>query len=273
MNNALSLPASGVTLNLFGVSNTGTYALLHYNTLGGTSATSGAFIAGSVPLQIASDSFDFITVGNVLDLVITTPSGPTNATWNSTSGGSWSVGTNWSGGMPGNPQDTAVLGAVLTAATTAAVTLDSNRSLASLGFNDTAASYRSRVNGSRVDPGQHDGRPRRRSATAAAPLIDAPIVLGSNLNVTASTGSELTIAGSLTETNSDTSLSVSGGGELILSGTSSYTRRDERRRRHAGDDCRHAMPSSGLVTIGSGGRLVLGGGSGIGALLGVLVAD
>ena len=48
------------------------------------------------------------------------------------------------------------------------------------------------------------------------------MILGSNLSVTASTGSTLTIAGGISESNRGTSLSF-GGGELIFSGTDTYT--------------------------------------------------
>ena len=84
----------------------------------------------------------------------------------------------------------------------------------------------------------------------------------------ASAGSALTIAGSLSETVADTSLSVSGGGALILSGTDHYTGGTTVNAAALAVTSSSALPSSGLMKIGSGGRLVLGGGAGIGALLG-----
>ena len=84
----------------------------------------------------------------------------------------------------------------------------------------------------------------------------------------ASTGSALTIAGSLSETVADTTLSVSGGGALILSGTDQYTGGTTVNAATLALTSSNALPTSGLLTIGSGGRLVLGGGAGIGALLG-----
>src|SRR5208337_2306770 len=53
--------------------------------------------------------------------------------------------------------------------------------------------------------------------------IAVPITLQSNLSVSASTGSFLTIAGAISESGSSCSLTLSGGGELILSGSNSYT--------------------------------------------------
>jgi autotransporter-associated beta strand protein len=62
-------------------------------------------------------------------------------------------------------------------------------------------------------------------------------------------------------------LTIAGSGELTLSGSDSYTGGTT----VSGGTLDIANPSalsqSGLVTIGSGGRLVLGSGGGIGALL------
>ena len=85
---SLTLPASGATLNVFGISTTGTYAIGHYGSLGKASASSGVFTPGNVPGALASDSFDFAASGNVLNLVIAAaaPSGPTNGVWSVGSG-------------------------------------------------------------------------------------------------------------------------------------------------------------------------------------------
>ena len=96
--------------------------------------------------------------------------------------------------------------------------------------------------------------------------IAAPIVLGSNLSVTDTAGSVLTIAQTISETGGSRSLSVSGG-ELILSGTSSYTGGTTVSGGTLEVTAAKALASSGLVTISGGGRLVLGSGSGIGALI------
>ena len=94
--------------------------------------------------------------------------------------------------------------------------------------------------------------------------IAAPLVLAGSLNVTAWPGTVLTIAGSISQTNGSQSLSVSGGGGVILSGTSSYSGGTTISGAVLAIAAPSALPSSGLVTIGSGGRLVLGGGAGSG---------
>ena len=97
--------------------------------------------------------------------------------------------------------------------------------------------------------------------------IAAPIILGSNLSVTASTGSTLTIAGGISESNSGKSLSFGGGGELILSGTDSYTRGTTVNNGTMATTSAHALPSAGVLVAGRTGRVVLGNSLGIGSLL------
>ena len=53
--------------------------------------------------------------------------------------------------------------------------------------------------------------------------IATPVALASNLAVSVTGGSVLTISGAISETNSGTSLTLDGGGQMILSGNNSYT--------------------------------------------------
>ncbi len=266
----LNLPASGVTLNILDSSlSTGTYAMFQYGTTVSNSA--GVFIPGSVPSALSGDSFSFSeSSGNVIDLVIS-PSGSQtiNGTWATNGPGTWSTSGNWTGGVPGSGQDTAVFGAALTSGT-ATVTLDGSRSLASLGFSTTGGnSYVIAASGAST-------LTLTNTLTSTAALsnsggnhtINAPIVLGSNLSVTATTGSALTIAGGISESSTGTSVSVGGGGDLILSGTDTYTGGTNVSAATLAITSASALSSTGVVTIGGGGKLVLGSGSGIGALLG-----
>ena len=150
----------------------------------------------------------------------------TNGQWGVNSGGTWSTAGNWTGGsVPGrNPQDTAVFGTVLTSGT-ATVTLDGNRSLSSLGFSTTGAnSYViSASNGSTLTLSNTGGAAATISNSGGNHTIAVPITLGSNLSVTAATGSTLTSAGRSARAARSTTLSVSGGGTLVLSGNNTYT--------------------------------------------------
>lgn len=264
---AVALPSSGVTtLDLTNSSLTalGTYHLLDYGSLSGLSTSS--FTIGTSPP--AGDMFTIqVDPGNYLDLVIS--KSPVTGTWNHSGSGTWSSSGNWSGSVPGVGQDTAVFGNVLTGSTVATVTLDSSRSLSNLGFSTTGA------NSYVIAPSAGSTLTLLSSTGGVSPTISdsggnqtvrVAVTLSSNLSVSVTSGSALTIAGDISESGGSQSLSVSGGGELILSGTDSYTGGTTISGGTLVLATAAALPSSGLVTIASGGWLELGGGSGIDSL-------
>ena len=158
-------------------------------------------------------------------LTIATTSGATNGQWATNGGGMWHGPGNWSGGLPPDTgQDTAVFGPVLTSGT-ANVTLDSSISLSSLGFSTTGgASYIiSATNGSALILANSGGAAATISDSGGNHTIAAPVVLGSNLSVAATPGSTLSVSGPISESNAGTTLSVSGGGTLVLSGSNTYS--------------------------------------------------
>ena len=77
-------------------------------------------------------------------------------------------------------------------------------------------------------------------------------------------GSTMTFAGNIIGHNA---LALSGSGELTLSGSNTYSGGTTVSGGTLDIAAASALPSKGLVTISDGGRLVLGSGSGIGALL------
>ena len=217
-----TLTASGATVNIGGALAGGTYSLIGYGYFSGT--PSNVFTIGTVSPSASNDTFSFISApGDLVDLVVAPPL--TNGVWNVSASGTWSAAGNWTAaGVPGlNPEDTAVFGTALTSGT-AIVTLDSSRSLASLGFSTTGgASYViSASNGSTLTM-SNTGGTATISDSGGNHTIAAPITLGSSLSVTATPGSTLTISGALAESNPGTTVSVGGGGTLILSGSTTYT--------------------------------------------------
>ena len=126
----------------------------------------------------------------MIDLVIS-PSGSQtiNGTWATNGSGTWSTSGNWTGGVPGSGQDTAVFGTALTSGT-ATVTLDGSRSLASLGFSTTGGnSYVIAASGaSTLTLANTLTSTAALSNSGGNHAINAPIVLGSNLNVTCHDG-------------------------------------------------------------------------------------
>ena len=152
--------------------------------------------------------------------------GPAVGTWAVNGSGTWSNQANWSGSnVPGlNPQDTAVFGTVLTSGT-ATVVLDGSRSLGNLGFSTTGAnSYViSASNGSTLTLSNTGAAAATLSDSGGNHVIAAPVMLGSNLNVTAAAGATLTVSGAIGEINPGTTLSLSGGGTLVISGSTTYS--------------------------------------------------
>ena len=79
------------------------------------------------------------------------------------------------------------------------------------------------TNGSTLTLANNGAGPATISNSGGNHTIAVPIWLGSNLSVTDSPGSTLTVSGPIGETNAGTSLSVSGGGTLVLSGSNTYS--------------------------------------------------
>ena len=253
---AVTLPNSGVTLNLTGGSNTsGTYHLMSYGSLSGLSSSTFT-IAGS---PSAGDTFSVVAdagATNYLDFVISI-----NGRWNHNGSGTWSSSGNWANNnVPGGTAlDTAVFGPVLSSGT-ATVTLDSNRSVSSLGFSTTAAgaSYVIAASaGSTLALANPAGSAATISDSGGNHTVGAAITLGSNLSVSVTSGSVLTIAGGIGQGGGNQSLSVSGGGELILSGTDTYTGGTTVSGGTLEFASPSAMPTTGIIIVGRSGTVNL----------------
>ena len=151
---------------------------------------------------------------------------------------------------------------------TATITLGAAETLSSLTFSPGAGgSYV--LSGSGADSLQlaNGGNSASISVVSGSDAINAPVVLDNNLNVTAASGTSLTISGAISQSGGSRGLTLSGGGSLTLSGSDSYTGGTTISGGTLTVATPAALPGSGLVTIGSGGRLVLGNGSGIGSVL------
>ena len=150
----------------------------------------------------------------------------TTSTWSHSAGGSWSDAANWTPGIvPDGPGWQAVLGGALAASDT--ITLDGDRTLSSLVFNNSAAGYT-------IDPGS-GGTLILNSASnpagsqvlvvAGNHTITAPVTIaGGSLTISESNGSSLLMAGNINDDNGAESLTLNGdgSGQLLLSGTNSY---------------------------------------------------
>jgi autotransporter-associated beta strand protein len=240
----------------------GTYSLIGYGSLA-ASWNSGVFTLAGLP---AGDHYSLFETGTGLGAgtielsVMAAATGVVHGSWSSMTSGVWTDTTKWTGGnVPGTSgSDTAVF-ATQPASGTSTVTLDSSRSLASLGFSSASATgyVIAASSGNTLTLAGTGSSAATISNSGGSQTINAPIVLGSNLSVAASPNSVLTIAGSIEETGNQ-SLSVSGGGELILSGTNSYTGGTTVNGGTLSVASAQALPTSGVLVVGRSGRVVLG---------------
>jgi autotransporter-associated beta strand protein len=174
-------------------------------------------------------------------------------TWTHGSGtsASWSNGTNWSPATVPSSGTATFAGARIT------VTLDGNQSAGALVFNvaGTDGYTLSQGTGGALTLGTSVGATI--AVLSGAHAISAPIVLAGNLVVSMSGGGSLDLSGSVSQaTGVFASLSLSGEGQLILSGTDSYTGDTTV---SSGTLCvtdSSALPEETSLTIGAGGVFI-----------------
>ena len=185
-----------------------------------------------------------------------------NGVWSGTGGGSWNTAANWQGSsVPTSSGDTATFGAGIGSAA-ATITLDGNRTLSGLAFS-TAGGGSYAISRS---SGDTTSVLTLSNGTAVVSIansggnhtINVPVVLGSNLTVTATTGSELTVSGPISQGSPGKSVTFSGGGELILSGSDSYTGGTTVSGGTLDFAAPESISTSGILSIRSGGEVVLG---------------
>ena len=141
--------------------------------------------------------------------------------WTNPNGGTWESGSNWSGGSV--PSGGSLVFAGSTSGT-AIVTLDGSRSASALQFGDSSA-----ASSYTISAGSAGVLTLGTSAGASIAVvsgtnsISAPIVLAGSLAVSTSSGASLQLGNISQGTTVSAALSLSGDGQLILSGTDSYT--------------------------------------------------
>jgi PEP-CTERM motif len=138
----------------------------------------------------------------------------TNGIWTATGVASWSSSANWSGGTPQNAGDTANF--FSSATSPSMVTLDGNRTVGTLNFNNANASYNIAQGTGGTLTMDNAGYAAVITDQAGSHVISAPVVLNSPTTVTViNAGNTLTFSGNLSGTGG---LTVSGAGTTALSG-------------------------------------------------------
>ncbi len=245
--NGLSV-ASGTGVNLFSAGTTdpyqinGSYTLFTVNS-GSIPSPATLQTNFSILNAVAGGTYTWGVSGTNITLQITGLGDL--ATWNVNGGGTWNLAGNWNPtSVPNSAASGASFGNSTTAPGTAIITLDGNRTVGSLAFNNTNGASYSIQSGS-------GGNLILDNLAASATIGDgngnhtvaADVVLNSNLLASVTNAADtLTISGNISGAKN---LTVSGGaGKLLLSGNNSYAN----------------------TTIGAGSTLQIGSGGTAGSL-------
>ena len=238
------------------------WSLIGSGAISSTGVFTPPYAAGNATIQATSGS---VTGSDVVAL-------PGTAQWNGSPNTSWNTPNSWTGAASGSSAGSPGLrgvagdGVVFNSAAGGSVDLNgASPSLADATFDSTGGYAIAQGSGGTLQLANGAGAATL-TVAAGSDTISAPVALDSNLIAAAAAGSQLTISGGLS--GAGESLTVNGPGTVVLSGASGYTGGTTVVGGTLAITSPAALPGSGLTTIGSGGRLVLGSGAGIGGSLG-----
>jgi autotransporter-associated beta strand protein len=212
--NSVSVTINGDTMTANG---------LRYSTNGSDTTALTA-----IPVAGLGNSFTISVPGRTIYVYLLTPIAQVNAAWNLAGGGSWGTGTNWNWNRaPKNLGDIATLGNAIAGAS-AALTLDGNRTLSSLTFNNTSGGSYTISPGTSIPSSTLILANQGSSAATITVLagnhsITAPVEMDSNVTLSAASGSGLNISGPISESGGTKFLAKTGNGILTLSASNTYT--------------------------------------------------
>ena len=209
-NPTVQVTASGLT--------TGTYTLLT-----ATGGITGGSTVNPVPAGsgvVAGGYGGTVSISGGSVILTVTQLGVSD-TWTDGNGDqNWSELGNWSGGLfvPHNPGDSATFGA---GGAGSPVNLNQNETVGTLTF-DSAGSY-TITNAANTLTLDNKGNPVGIIVTAGtANAINAAVALNGNVTATVGAGDSLTVGGTIANQSVPETLTVAGGGTVVLAGANTY---------------------------------------------------
>jgi autotransporter-associated beta strand protein len=178
----------------------------------------------NTPYGPGGGKFDFSGTPNMFFTVPIPAGNNTNATWASTTGGTWGTSGNWTPGSPSAAGDSAVFGTSVSG--NATITLDGNRTLGQITFNNATRSYTIAPGtpSSSVltidDTGDAGGVNPFINVQAGIHFITANVALANGVTVTTLDGTGLLVSGNISGTGP---LTKAGNGTLELAGSNSFS--------------------------------------------------
>jgi autotransporter-associated beta strand protein len=209
-------------------------------------------------VDLGGRSYSIVGVGNNIDLSV--PAVNAQSLVGSASTYSWASTATWQGGMaPTLRGDTAAFNA-LSGSGSATITLDGSRTLSGLSFSATGGGgyVLSRTDSVSSLALANNGIPVPVSVTAGSAAIAVPVVLGDNLSISVGSGAIAAISGPISENGGSHSLTLSGSGTLILSGSNDYSGGTTVTGGTLNVNSAQALPTTGMLVVGRNGRVVLG---------------
>jgi fibronectin-binding autotransporter adhesin len=242
--NALTVTGGGINLYTIGnnpLDTNGTYNIFQFPSAF-TATVPANLLAVLNPPSSATPTYTWGTSGN--DITVTISGLASAAMWNNNGGGSWNVAGNWTGGIPNAAGATATLASSPGITAPATITLDGNKTLGSLVFNNATGNAAAPPISYTIAPGSGGSLTVDNGAAQAgitdlngSHLISAPVVFNSNTLVTiANLTDSLTFSSGI---SGNGGLIVVGPGTVVLSGSNTYL---------GGTNI-----SSGILQVGVGG--------------------
>ena len=196
------IAASSGTLVAFASNPT---ALGDYRLFGGSfgSPTLSNFTLPTPPINTITYSLNPSIDAGFIDLVVAS-AGPITSAWTSTTADVWSTAGKWTAGVPSNAGDTAAFDNTLNGTANGSVTLDGNRTIGHLQFNNSAISYTIAAGTGTLtidNSGTGSTGVPSIDVTAGSHTIAAPVTLAAGVTITTAadpmSGPALTISGSI----------------------------------------------------------------------------